>query len=163
MLFLLISISQPFHLIIYHTIFSYSLKTHAKRMISIRKPKGHIHRSKPVTEVLISQTYYSSFDSFSLTKISCPLICLLQFTGSGDIFVTLFWMCIYIDTSATTLVYKCYAIMPNLGVSANALYFVLRITLKCLRRPKTTPLCNYEKPKIQQVCNILVYHICKLS
>jgi len=81
-----------------------SLKTHAKRMISIRKPKGHIHRSKPVTE----------------------------FTGSGDIFVTLFWMCIYIDTSATTLVYKCYAIMPNLGVSVNALYFVLRITLKCL-------------------------------
>ena len=43
----------------------------------------------------------------------------------GDIFVTLF--CICIDTSAITLAYKCYVIMPNIGVLVNALYVVLRM------------------------------------
>ena len=73
-----------------------------KRNISVREPKGHIHRSEPVTKVLISQTYCNSLDSFLLTKINCPLICLL-FTGPGDIFVTLFWICIYVPISPTIL------------------------------------------------------------
>ena len=137
MLFLLIFITQPLHLNIYPTIFLYSLKTHMKKEdLSHRIKKSHAQ-----IETNDRGTNFSN---------------LLQFLRLIFIISTLFWICIYIDTSATTLAYKCYGIMPNQGVLMSFVVGMVNVTRqidKCydllLVRRNNYDVYEGKKTKIQ--------------